>query len=339
MTTVDVAIVGGGAAGIGAARRLARTGISALILEAGERLGGRAHTVRLGGSAMDLGCGWLHSARRNPWVAIAGGLGFHVDRTQARWREQWRALGFAKADQAAASAAFGAFVERMKTAPPPSDRAIELIEPGNPWNAYIEALSGYINGVEIAGLSVADYLAYDEASGEENWRVREGYGALVAAAAGDVPVRLRTPVKTVSLAGDGVAIEAAAGSLRARAAIVTCSTDVLAGGAIRFDAQADDHLHAAACLPLGLADKLFLSIDAEVEALEANAHLIGDPRRATTGSYTLRPLGAPVVECFFGGAGARALERAGPGEQGIGKPQARARAPAGAPRGARDCGA
>ena len=54
---VDVAVVGGGAAGIAAARRIMRCpGLSVLVLEAGDRLGGRAHTV---GDAvpMDLGCG------------------------------------------------------------------------------------------------------------------------------------------------------------------------------------------------------------------------------------------------------------------------------------------
>ena len=59
---VEVAVIGGGAAGIGAARRLRDAGVKALILEARDRLGGRAWTVEAGGFAIDLGCGWLHSA-------------------------------------------------------------------------------------------------------------------------------------------------------------------------------------------------------------------------------------------------------------------------------------
>ncbi len=43
---VDVAVIGGGAAGIAAARRLLREpGLSVLLIEAGDRLGGRAHTL------------------------------------------------------------------------------------------------------------------------------------------------------------------------------------------------------------------------------------------------------------------------------------------------------
>ncbi len=50
----DVIIVGGGAAGIGAARRLADLGVSAVLLEASSRLGGRAHTQDLGGGHLVL---------------------------------------------------------------------------------------------------------------------------------------------------------------------------------------------------------------------------------------------------------------------------------------------
>ena len=65
---VDVVVVGAGAAGIAAARRLHDSGVSCLLIEARSRLGGRALTViDETGFALDLGCGWLHSANRNPW--------------------------------------------------------------------------------------------------------------------------------------------------------------------------------------------------------------------------------------------------------------------------------
>ena len=68
--------------------------------------------------------------------------------------------------------------------------------------------------------------------------------------------------------------------------------------------------HAASCLPLGLANKLYLAIEGQT-SLEPERHVIGNPHRAETGSYYIRPFGRPVIECFFGGAGARALEAAG----------------------------
>ncbi len=54
---VDVAVIGAGAAGIAAARRLVEAaGVSVLVLEGRERPGGRAWTVDAGGYPADLGC-------------------------------------------------------------------------------------------------------------------------------------------------------------------------------------------------------------------------------------------------------------------------------------------
>jgi monoamine oxidase len=62
----------------------------------------------------------------------------------------------------------------------------------------------------------------------------------------------------------------------------------------------DDRLHAASELPLGRVEKLFMALD-DPESAPKNAHLIGDPHAADTGSYMLRPLGLPLIESFFGG--------------------------------------
>jgi len=54
----EVAIIGGGAAGIAAGRRLREASIDCLLIEARPRLGGRAWTVTdPSGCALDLGCG------------------------------------------------------------------------------------------------------------------------------------------------------------------------------------------------------------------------------------------------------------------------------------------
>lgn len=308
---VDVAIVGAGAAGVGAARVLAGGGLSVLMLEATARVGGRAHTAAMAGVPLDLGCGWLHSAERNGWTAIAGTAGVPIDRTRAAWGRQYRDLGFSPADQAAAGEAFAAFDRRLRTAPPDSDRAADALEPGGPWNGYLQALSGYINGVRIEQLSVADYLAYDDAASEANWRLPGGYGALVAASRPpQVPLALATPVTAIDVDGPGLTLRTPRGDVTARAAIVTVSSAVLAAGTIRLPAALDDHLHAAADLPLGLADKLFLALG-DPGRLPPDQHLLGDPRDPATGSYYLRPFGYPVIECFFGGEGAEHVEQKG----------------------------
>jgi len=57
----DVAIVGAGAAGIAAARRLSVSGLTTVVFEASPRIGGRAWTHALAGVPLDLGCGWVRT--------------------------------------------------------------------------------------------------------------------------------------------------------------------------------------------------------------------------------------------------------------------------------------
>ena len=66
---VDVVVIGAGAAGIAAVRRLMRPGLSVIVLEARDRIGGRAFTQGSEGHGLDMGCGWLHSADDNVLTA------------------------------------------------------------------------------------------------------------------------------------------------------------------------------------------------------------------------------------------------------------------------------
>src|SRR4051794_41556525 len=83
---VDVAIIGAGAAGLAAYRALAGRGLSVIVLEARDRIGGRALTMHLpSGILFDLGCEWLHSADQNAFVPIAEAGGFYVGLNGLAW--------------------------------------------------------------------------------------------------------------------------------------------------------------------------------------------------------------------------------------------------------------
>jgi monoamine oxidase len=301
-------IVGGGAAGIGAGLEARHRGIDALIVEAKDRLGGRAHSIDWQGHKLDLGCTWMHSAECNSLRVEAERIGAAIDRNPTGWFGQYRDLGFAPDEQRQARETFEELEQRLASDPPPSDRASDALEPGNRWNPWLEALSGYINGAPLREVSVADWLAYDNSSSDQNWRLPGGYGALIESFGSTLDCRLAMPVRAVSRLRDSVQVETAEGMVEAERVILTVPTATL--GRIRFDPPLQDVLDAAAQLPLGVADKLFLSLD-DAEDFPHGAHLLGNPRSARTGSYFLNPLGIPVIEGFFGGEGARALEDLG----------------------------
>ena len=300
-------VIGGGAAGIAAARRLLDSGVDVLLLEASGRIGGRAHTVRVGQEALDLGCGWLHSADRNPWTRIALAEGFQIDRTPAHWREQWRDLGFPEADQEAFHQAYGQFRDRALAYVTGPDRPLsDFVQPGNPWRPLIDAISGYANGANLDRVSLHDWAAYENAAGDDNWRLGEGYGTLIAAYGKKLPVRLNCPVSRIDHNGPRLRLVTPNGLVEADRAIVAVPTPILADGDLAFDPPLPAKRDAAAALPLGLADKIFLGIRGD---FPENAHLIGNPHTSATASYQVGYLGRPVVEAFFGGDCAEAIER------------------------------
>ncbi|MGR9160833.1 flavin monoamine oxidase family protein [Rhizobium leguminosarum] len=310
----DVVIIGAGAAGIAAARRLQaiRPDLSILLLEASDRLGGRAWTVGLPDAdvALDLGCGWLHGARTNAWTAIAGEVGLTVDRTPAPWNDGGRRLQRDDAEARAARQAIGAYFERLESHERNDAAMAEMLEPGNPWNGQIRAIGTYITGAELERSSVVDYNRYDPGPGPD-WRVREGYGTLVSLYGKPVRAKLGAAVTRIDHRHAGrIGIATNQGVLSARAVLVTVSTNVLAAGKIAFDPPLPEKIEAAARLPLGLADKLFLRL-ANQQALPADTHMLGSTGRGATGTYQLRPFDAPVVEAYFAGDLAHDLERQG----------------------------
>ena len=313
MSDFDIIVIGAGAAGLAAARRLSAAALSVRVLESRNRLGGRAWTWRdPSGLPIDLGCGWLHSADENEWCAIAEERGYALDRAAPTWRRQLDNIGFPPADQQEWRAAMGRFYTRLEEAgdTTPDQSADRLLEPGCRWNALMNATSSYINGVELDRLSVHDYWRYRDT--EVNWRVIEGYGTLIAASGAGLDVTLDCPAEVIEHAGKTVRVETPRGDLRCRAVIVTVPTNVLATGLPRFRPELADKRAAAAVLPLGVADKLFLRLDG-AEEFPVDSHLTGAFDRVATGSYYLRPMGRPLIEGYFGGRFAAELEAEGEG--------------------------
>ena len=319
---VDVAVVGAGVAGLAAAARLRRAGRSCALIEASGRIGGRAFTdcpAALGGAWFDHGATWLHDAEHNPLTAIARAAGEVLIDSDAvrRWRVQIGARVATAAEMALYRAAWAAFATMVRgRAETAADISFaEAMAPlrGNPWAATIELWeAAQIAAADPARLSLRDWRDNDLSG--SNLIVEGGIGAFVARRLGAMAgaVALDTPALGVAW-GDGVRVATARGTIRARAAIVTVSTGVLADG-IRFDPALPDATQAAiAALPMGLLTKI--ALPARGADRLGMAETMSVRRQVVAGeaslSFTFWPFGRPYVQSFLGGPAAWALSRAG----------------------------
>ncbi|GLK79200.1 flavin monoamine oxidase family protein [Methylopila turkensis] len=310
---IDVAIVGAGAAGVAAGRRLADAGLAVRLLEARPRIGGRAFTAVHSPGALDLGCGWLHSADENPWTAIAEGQGRAIDRTLPPWARRAVTAGFPAPDQQAFREASDALSERVAAAAAehgPDCAVADLLEPGGRWNGLLGAVSTWVSGAEPERVSARDLAAYRDTG--VNWRTPDGYGAVIATHGRGLDVALGCRVSRIDHSGAVIRLETPRGAVEARRVIVTVPSALIADEAIAFTPALPRKVEAARGLPLGLADKLFLTLD-HADEFAADSRVFGHTDRVATGAYHIRPFGRPLIEAYFGGELADALEREGEG--------------------------
>jgi monoamine oxidase len=229
-TDPDVIVVGAGAAGIAAARRLVAAGARVAVLEARDRIGGRAVTVPLKGHPVDLGAHWLHDGPVNPLVALG------TERRERLRRAPQGGHVFirgARRDRSGLDRAFAVAEVAMKVAARSAEdrAAASALPPLGPWIRRAAAIHGLVSGRPLAEVSLHDFPDMDYA---DNRFIAGGLGAFLARLGAGLPVSLRSPVTSIDRSGRGVRVEGPAGTLRARAAIVTVPAILLREERIRF---------------------------------------------------------------------------------------------------------
>ena len=312
----DVLIVGAGVAGVAAARSLRARGLSCLVLEAKDRIGGRAYTDATG---FDHGASWLHQSNDNPLTGFAEALGFEtVDHDKLRQRLLFTEGRFATTAERGAFAAaedrFWRVIEAAAADGAPDRPASDAAPQGGRFDALVAHWEGaQICAAELSRMSLHDFAA--TALDGPNLLLRRGLGTLVASLAEGLPIRLSAPVTRLDWGGSGVEGSGAFGRIRARAAIITVSTGVLAQASITFTpglpVQTQDAINA---LPLGLLTKLSFPITPgtlpEFGPFASLRRDISGPGDRPI-SWIARPFGAPVMLAFIGGSLAWELSRAG----------------------------
>jgi len=319
-SNVDLAIVGAGVAGLAAAKTARARGFSVALLEAQPRIGGRAFTdtLDIGGGAAplpwDRGCHWLHQARQNPFTKLADELGFRY-RTENRETRIWLGDRWADRTEMAERMAAAERAEDAVAAAAEAGRDVamaEVIPDLGRWHGVHRQFLRAVTGEDPAGTSAVDDQRYAETG--DNWPVEAGFGALVAAWAADQAVVTGTPVRRIDRRGRQLRLETDRGTLQARAAILTPSTDALLSGALKLDppmpAEVTD---ALAGVPLGAANKVALAFDRDIFGLE-HATAVHQPDAPYGCNFQIRPFARNMAIAHSGGPLARELEQAGPEE-------------------------
>jgi monoamine oxidase len=260
----DIVVIGAGAAGIAAARRILAANRRVIVVEALSQIGGRCLTdTSTFEVPFDRGARWMHNPDTNPMIRLARNAGLDVSaaplgqkirigRRNARAGETEEFLAaLVRANRAIDEASRGK-----------ADVACASVLPKDlgDWAGTAE----FVLGANATGKDLKDVSVIDKARAQERNAAiacRQGLGTLVAKLAEQVPLSLSTPASRISWSGRDVMVETPAGKIAARAAIITVSSNVLISGNIKFTPDIPKRqLDAAAKLGLGSYDRIALQL-------------------------------------------------------------------------------
>jgi monoamine oxidase len=310
----DVAIVGAGAAGVAAARKVAAAGRRFVLIEASDHVGGRCVTEsRTFGVPYDRGAHWVHMPDINPVAKLSSRTGLEVYaappgqtlrmlKRNAREGEMEDYLAATvKASRAIQDAARGK-----------ADVACAQALPKDlgDWRAAVEFVLGpFGSGKNLEDISAMDFARSLER--DVDAFCRQGFGALLAKFA-NMPVQINTPVRRMTSMRNSVEIETARGRIVARAAIVTVSTGVLAADKIKFLPDLPKrHVDAIAKLSLGSYDHVALELKGNPLQLQNDDLVFEQAKGPRTAALLANVSGTPLCMVELAGKFGRELSQAG----------------------------
>lgn len=283
----EIAVIGAGAAGIAAARRIAAAGRKVVVIEAASHIGGRCVTDATSFDApFDRGGRWLYNADSSPIAKLARGVGMEmypaprgqrirIGRRNARAGEAEDFLAtLVRANRAMGDAVRGK-ADMPAAAGLPKDLGV--------WAGTTDFLLGAMaTGKDLKDLSTLDLVTMAQRDGPS--ACRQGLGALVAKLGEGLPLILSTPVTRIVWSGRDAQIETTAGTLTAKAVIMTASTNALLSGKIKFAPDLPKRQQdAASKLTLGSYDHIALELPGNPLGLSRDDIVIEQSSDRSTG--------------------------------------------------------
>ena len=260
----DIVVIGAGAAGIAAARRVIAANRSVIVVEAAGQIGGRCLTDTATFEVpFDRGARWMHNPDTNPMIRLARNAGLDISAAPPGQKIR---IGRRNA-RAGETEEFLAALVRANRAIDDASRgradvscASVLPKDLGDWAGTAE----FVLGANATGKDLKDISVIDKARAQERNAAiacRQGLGTLIAKLGEQVPLSLSTPASRIAWSNRDVTVETPAGKIAARAAVITVSSNVLAAGNIRFTPDIPKRqLDAAAKLSLGSYDHIALQL-------------------------------------------------------------------------------
>jgi monoamine oxidase len=310
-----VIVVGAGAAGLGAARRLADGGVTVTVVEARSRMGGRIHSTSLEGRVVELGANWLQQGDRNSLKPIAERLGLSLVDTD--FHDPLDLGGAEPVDREVESAIVRELHRRVASFEGPDLSLAEVVgswagDPG-PWAP--DSIRRVVDGEVFldAGVPLEDLSArhgIEAGVGEGDRWIVGGYRQILDDLAGGLEIRLEWPVERIAIDRESAAVSGPRGSLAAGAVVVTVPAAVLGAGGVAFDPPLPEpHRRALAMLTTGRVEKVALRFRKRWWTPSPSGYLriFDGPGRVSEWLDATDVLGEPIIVGLFAGAWAREL--------------------------------
>jgi len=301
MGAVDrVVVVGAGISGLTIAAALKQAEVECVVLEARDRIGGRLHTVDLGGMPVDLGGSWIHHPIGNPLTAfserqglqrLAGNPlptigGYDVAEARRLSKTEIDDLVDIQFEQ------FPAALDSLRRQLPEDANAAQAIEaflrmrpPGGLPNRVIrQALRAEVEADASAGAEqqslrwIWNELEYEgDLFGD---LPTDGYRSLVQSLAAGIDIRTSAVVESVVVTEAGVGVTLQGGEVEeASHVVITVPLGVLKSGGLDFRPPLPpDRREAIAQLGFGSYEKVVLVFDRSFWRDSAMSHSIVFPR-------------------------------------------------------------
>ncbi len=310
----DVIVIGAGAAGIAAARRLTAEKMRVVVFEASDRIGGRCVTdTKTFGVPFDLGAHWIHNPDGNPLLAGGPPSGLDID-PAPRWQSMRVGPRAARDAELELFLAAQVRAQRALREPPKAkgDLAADRLLPHDlgQWKPALEFMFGpFATSKDLASISAADMVRTAERTGDSF--CRQGYGTLVATLAKGLTIKLSTPVSMIAW-GRSTVVETPESLWYPRAVILTASTNVLAGDDIEFIPPLPKNVKSAiANLPLGSLDHIALDMPGNPLALQKDDLVFEQATSDKTAALLANVSGTGLHVISVGGAFGRELSANG----------------------------